>query len=80
MREDRSTAFLRILCRFLGGFWSWKLCVTPPVKSSKPSTVLPPDRASYDPFSLQAQIRHCLGSVWEAAGCKLGPQTGRGGK
>lgn len=46
MRDDRSMAFLSILNRFGGGFWSWKLWVTPPVKSSKPSTVLPPDRAS----------------------------------
>lgn len=46
MREDRSMAFRSILSRFFGGRCSWKLWVTPPVKSSKPSTVLPPASAS----------------------------------
>lgn len=45
-REDRSTAFRICLSRSGGGFCSWMLWATPPVKSSKPSMVLPPASAS----------------------------------
>lgn len=56
MSEPRSKAFSMIFKR-LGGVFarSSNISVTPPVKSSMASDVLPPFSASYDPFSLQAQ-------------------------
>lgn len=51
-REPLSRALLIILGRSLGALRSSYISETPPVKSSNPSVVLPPDRASYDPFSL----------------------------
>lgn len=44
--EPLSTALLMMLYRSEGAFPSSYISVTPPVKSSKPSDVLPPDRAS----------------------------------
>ena len=44
--EPLSTAFWMMLKRLEGAFFSSNISVTPPVKSSKPSEVEPPDRAS----------------------------------
>lgn len=51
-REPFWRAFWIILKRLGGAFWSSYHSAIPPVKSSKPSVVLPPDSASYDPFNL----------------------------
>lgn len=45
-RDPLSMARLMMLKRSDGAFLSSNISVTPPVKSSKPSDVLPPDRAS----------------------------------
>lgn len=45
-RDPLSMALLMMLKRSGGALFSSNISVTPPVKSSKPSDVLPPDRAS----------------------------------
>lgn len=45
-RDPLSMARLMMLKRSDRAFLSSNISVTPPVKSSKPSDVLPPDRAS----------------------------------
>ena len=47
--EDLSWALSIMLKRFGGAFSSSYISVTPPVKSSMASTVVPPFSASYDP-------------------------------
>lgn len=51
-REPFWSAFWMILKRLGGAFCSSYHSAIPPVKSSKPSVVVPPERDSYDPFSL----------------------------
>lgn len=51
--DPRSRAFVIMRGRSLGADFSSYISDTPPVKSSKPSVVEPPDRASYEPFSLE---------------------------
>ena len=57
MRDPRSCAFIMMFSR-LGGCFprSSNISVTPPVKSSMASEVLPPFSDSYDPFSLKTAI------------------------
>lgn len=51
--DPRSRAFVIMRGRSLGAVFSSYISDTPPVKSSKPSVVEPPDRASYEPFNLE---------------------------
>ena len=52
-REPFWSALWMILKRLGGAFCSSYHSAIPPVKSSKPSVVVPPERDSYDPFSLR---------------------------
>lgn len=46
MRDPLSTALWMMLKRLAGAFFSSNISVTPPVKSSNPSEVQPPESAS----------------------------------
>lgn len=52
-----SSAFWMIWNMSAGAFLSSYCSAIPPVKSSKPSLVEPPDRASYEPFTLQEVLK-----------------------
>lgn len=53
IREPRSWAFIMTVRRLFGALPRSMDSVTPPVKSSIASDVLPPFRHSYDPLSLE---------------------------
>ena len=57
-RDPLSRALMMIRWRSPGAFFRSYISATPPVKSSKPSVVLPPDKASYEPLNLKTHKKH----------------------
>lgn len=53
IKEPRSKAFFRMWNKCGSGRARSCISAIPPVKSSKPSVVDPPERASYEPFTLE---------------------------